>query len=233
MNILVTGGTSGIGKSTVELLSLSGHNVVFVGRNQERGAEVEQISGATFIAADISKPQECERVTNEYFSIFDTCDVLINNAGLWTEGKLETIDVEEIEKVLIINTLSPIVLTRYMLPKMKKAIEDKQQTSARIIFINSQAGLIAKAQRATYNASKWAITGFARSLALEVAQDNIGITNFCPGYIATELFDHAGYPRDTTGAIEPTDIAETIKYILDMPQNISINEIGIKPTTYA
>ncbi len=232
MNIFITGGTSGIGKSIVELLSLSGHNVVFVGRDAKRGADVEQISGGTFIRADLSNMQECARAVDEYFQLYDTCDVLINNAGLWTEGKLEAADPKEIEKVIEINTLSPIIITQYMVSKIRSLQNSEKQENAKILFINSIAGLNAKAERSVYNASKWAITGFARSLNLELGKEKISVTNICPGYVQTELFDHAGYSREIHGAMEPSNVAEAVQYIINLPNDVNIGEISIKPTSY-
>lgn len=232
MNILVTGGTSGIGRCLVKRLTKDGHSVVFVGRNKERGQEVSQITGAPFIEADITVAAECERVTNEYYELFSTCDVLINNAGLWTEGPLTSAPVKEIEDVFAINSISPILLTQQFVRRIEKALDAGQQKGARILFINSLAGLNAKADRSVYFATKWAITGFARSLALELAPKNIGVTNVCPGYINTELFDHGGYPRDASDALDPQAVADAIAYVVDLPDGVHISEFTIKPTTY-
>lgn len=232
MNVFVTGGTSGIGRCLVERLAKDGHAVVFVGRNQQRGQEVAQSAGATFIAADITVASECERVTKEYYELFSTCDVLINNAGLWTEGPLTSAPVKEIEDVFSINSVSPILLTQQFVRRMEKSIDGGHQTGARILFINSMAGLNAKADRSVYFATKWAITGFARSLALELSPKNIGVTNVCPGYINTELFDHAGYPRDASDALDPNWVADAISYVIALPEGVHISEFTIKPTTY-
>ncbi|HMS24339.1 MAG TPA: SDR family oxidoreductase [Acidimicrobiia bacterium] len=232
MNILITGGTSGVGRCVVECLTKEGHAVAFVGRNEDRGREVAQSTGATFIAADITSATECERVTEVFFAHFDQCDVLINNAGLWTQGNLIDAPVKEIEDVLAINTLSPIILTKYFLEHIEKAVDSKAQGSARIIFVNSLAGLNAKAQRSVYFASKWAITGFARSLSIELGPKNIAVTNVCPGYINTELFEHGGYPRDASDAMDPHAVADAIAYILSLPSEVQIGEITIKPTKY-
>jgi short-subunit dehydrogenase len=230
MNVLVTGGTSGIGKAIVELLSLSNHNVVFSGRDQQRGADVEQMSGASFVRADLSLVSDCERLVEEYFAMYDTCDVLINNAGLWSEGKLVDTSIDEIEKVFAINAVAPIVLTKLVVEKMLAVKEP--QAARRIIFVNSIAGLNSKAEREVYSSSKWAITGFARGLTAELAPEGIGVTNLCPGAVATELFNHGGYPRDTSDMMDPDAVAQAVEYIISLPSSVVINEMLIKPTSY-
>lgn len=232
MNILVTGGTSGIGRCVVERLTKDGHNVAFVGRNTQRGKEVVDATGATFFAADLSDVSDCERIAREYFSEYGFCDVLINNAGLWTQGPLTSTPVKEIQDVFAINSVSPIVLTHQFLQYMEKAIDAGEQKGARILFVNSLAGLNAKADRSVYFATKWAITGFARSLALEVAPKNIAVTNVCPGYINTELFDHGGYPRDASDALDPQAVADAISYVIELPDGVHVTEFTIKPTLY-
>lgn len=232
MNIFITGGTSGIGRCAVETLTTQGHNVTFVGRNSERGAEVSSTTGATFVQADLTQSSECERVTEEYFSRVSHCDALVNNAGLWTQGNLIDADVSEIHDVFAINTLSPVILTRYFLTHLSSDVKSGKQTGARIVFVNSMAGLSTKAERSVYFATKWAITGFARSLALELAPENIAVTNLCPGYINTELFDHGGYPRDASEALDPVHVAEAISHVISLPDGVHISEMTIKPTQY-
>lgn len=230
MNILVTGGTSGIGKAIVELLTINNHAVVFTGRNEQRGSDIALATGAHFIQADLLHLQECSRIVEEFYSLHDTCDVLINNAGVWSEGKLVDTPVEEIEKVFAINSLAPIVLTKAVVEKMLTTKE--LGTTPRVIFVNSIAGLNSKAEREVYSASKWAITGFARGLTQELAPEGIGVTNLCPGAVDTELFNHGGYPRDTSDMMNPASVAQAVDYVISQPASVVVNELLIKPTTY-
>ena len=232
MNVLITGGTSGIGKCLVERFTREEFNVTFVGRNKERGSEVAKNTGATFIEADISNVEGCQIVFDEFYKDYKNCDVLINNAGLWTQGPLVQAHLAEIQDVLAINTLAPIILTRLFLERIESEVDKKNQNSARIFFVNSMAGLNAKADRSVYFASKWAITGFARSLSMELSPKNIAVTNVCPGYINTELFDNGGYPRDSSDALDPNAVADSIFYAATLPDGVQVGEITIKPTKY-
>ena len=232
MKILITGGTSGIGKAIVKDLA-NDHDVAFIGRNEDRGTALAEETGAHFLKADLTDAQECAFVVDKFYGLYGQCDVAILNAGLWTEGAIEEADADEINKVFEINTISPVVFTSEIVKRMKKSIESGEQKSARILFTNSQAGLAPKALRSVYNASKWAITGFARSLSLELSPDNIGVTNLCPGYVGTELFENAGYPRDTDGSMAPDNIASAVRFIVELPAEVTVNEFGIKPTLYS
>ncbi len=232
MKVLITGGTSGIGKKTVELLSSNGHEVIFSGRDEKRAKHLEQATGAQFILCDISTVEGCAHLTQQYFDLHESCDVLINNAGLWSEGTIDNTSVREIEKVFAINTIAPIILSKYFIAKMKDSIDSGIQDHSKLIFVNSIAGLTSKAQREVYSSSKWAITGFTRGLSDELSEHKISVTNLCPGAVDTELFEHGGYPRDTSSMMDPIAVANAIKYIVDQPRDVKIKELAIQPSNY-
>lgn len=232
MKIFITGGTSGIGKQTVELLVSSSHEVIFSGRDADRGNKIAIATGAKFIQGDLFTIDGCKKLADQYFQAQDYCDVLINNAGIWTEGTLEDTSDEEITNVFSVNSIAPIVLSKYFSSKMKVSIKAGNQDYARLVFVNSIAGLTSKAEREVYCATKWAITGFARGLSQELSPHKISVTNLCPGSIDTELFNHGGYPRDTSGMMDAAIVANSIKYIVDQPGNVQISELALHPTSY-
>lgn len=149
-------------------------------------------------------------------------DCVINNAGLWIEGPLDELDPARIHEVLEVNTLGTINLTKAVLPGMK------QQKAGRIININSQAGLYTKAERGVYNASKWAITGFTKSLQEELAPFGIGVTGMYPGKLNTDLFKKAGNEKNMADALDPTEVAKTIEFILGLDDTTLFPEVGIQ-----
>jgi short-subunit dehydrogenase len=149
-------------------------------------------------------------------------DCVINNAGLWIEGPLDELDPARIHEVLEVNTLGTINLTKAVIPGMKR------QKAGRIININSQAGLYAKAGRGVYNASKWAVTGFTKSLQEELAPFGIGVTGMYPGKLDTGLFEKAGTPKNMADALDPQEVAKTIEFMLSMDNTILFTEIGVK-----
>jgi NADP-dependent 3-hydroxy acid dehydrogenase YdfG len=149
-------------------------------------------------------------------------DCLINYAGLWLQGALDETDPERIREVLDVNTLGTINFTKAVMPTMKK------QKSGVIINVISQAGLNARAGWPVYIASKWAITGFTKSMQQELEPFGISVTGLYPSTINTELFARAGAPKDVSKSLDPDDIAKTVEFLLSFENTLSFPEIGMK-----
>jgi len=136
--VLITGGTSGIGKATAVAMAAMGANVVVVGRNQERGgAAVEEIKAQShnesveLMLADLSVQAEVRRLAEEFLERYDRLDVLVNNAGLVQSKRTETPD--GIETTLAINYLAPFLLTNLLLGCLE------QSAPSRVITVSSEA----------------------------------------------------------------------------------------------
>jgi len=136
--VLITGGTSGIGKATAVAMAAMGANVVVVGRNQERGgAAVEEIKAQShnesveLMLADLSVQAEVRRLAEEFLERYDRLDVLVNNAGLVQSKRTETPD--GIEMTLAINHLAPFLLTNLLLGCLE------QSAPSRVITVSSEA----------------------------------------------------------------------------------------------
>ena len=136
--VLITGGTSGIGKATAVALAAMGANVVVVGRNPERGeAAVEEIKAQShsepveLVLADLSLKSEVRRLAKEFLERYDRLDVLVNNAGLVQSKRNETPD--GIETTLAINHLAPFLLTNLLLETLE------QSAPSRVITVSSEA----------------------------------------------------------------------------------------------
>lgn len=165
-------------------------------------------------------------MVSQIIEAYGGIDVLINNAGLWIQGELDENDPSYIAEVMSVNALGPILLTRAVLPHMRK------HKSGHIININSQAGLYAKVKRAVYRASKWSLTGFTKSLQLDVAKDNIKVTGVYPNLMDTKLFEHANADHEMKGALEPQTVAEWVKKIIETPGNAYVSEFGMRNLGY-
>jgi retinol dehydrogenase 14 len=136
--VLITGGTSGIGKASAVALAAMGANVVVVGRNPERGeAALEDIKAQShsdsveLMLADLSVQSEVRRLADEFLEIHDRLDVLANNAGLVQSKRTETAD--GIETTLAINHLAPFLLTNLLLDRLKES------APSRVITVSSEA----------------------------------------------------------------------------------------------
>lgn len=219
--IIISGGSDGLGKEIVKKLSL-GHFVVNLSLHKEKIEAVIKEFGCEGMVCDVSDVKAVEEAVARILKKHKRIDCLINNAGLWTEGPLETNDPAEIRRLLDVNTLGTILLSRAVVPVMKT------QKSGLIINIISQAGLYGKAERSVYNASKWAITGFTKSLAPELAPFNIAVTGFYPGMMKTGIFAKGGSQKEFIKALEPEAVARAVAFVAETDAPAMFPEIGIK-----
>lgn len=225
---VITGASDGIGKEIANELARSGYELALVARNEERLRYTEaeaQKNGAEkvqYYLCDVANITAVEETVARIHADFGRIDILINNAGLWIEGKLEDNDPQQIHDILDVNTNGIILVAREVLPIMKA------QGSGLIINTISQAGMYAKAERSVYTASKWAITGFTKALQNEVGVDGVRVTGIYPGVTKTDLFKKSGNEREFDAAIQPLDIAKAIAFICSLPDEVHIPELGIK-----
>ena len=156
---------------------------------------------------------------------YKSIDVLINNAGLWIQDELDDNDPEYIKKVVKVNGLGPVYLSKVTIPVMKK------QKSGTIVNINSQGGFYAKGERSVYSLTKWGLTGFSKSLQLELAKYSIRVTDVHPGKMKTRMFEKMGIEKDMSDGLDPKYVAEIIEVILRLPAEVVVPELGIKYIT--
>jgi len=193
-NILVTGGSRGIGLAIAQRVARGGYNVIAVARREsdalrEAIAELEgQGNGRLhFRAFDLSEtdaiPAFVKALRDEFGAIYG----LINNAGIGTEGLLATMHNREIEALMRLNVLSPIILTKYIVRHMMA-----DGAGGRIINMSSIIASTGYNGLSVYGATKAAATGFTRSLAREVGKLGITVNAIAPGFIDTELTESLG-----------------------------------------
>jgi 3-oxoacyl-[acyl-carrier protein] reductase len=192
-NILVTGGSRGIGLAIAQRLAGSGYPVIAVARRESDelraaiGAAKKEGRGQIhFRAFDLSEvdaiPAFVKSLRDEFGAIFG----LVNNAGLGTEGLLATMHNSEIEALTRLNVLSPIILTKYVVRHMMADGAGRIINMSSIIASTGYNGL------SVYGATKAAATGFTRSLAREVGKLGITVNAIAPGFIDTELTHSLG-----------------------------------------
>ena len=185
LNVLITGGSRGIGLAIARRLAASGYHVTAVARRESDDLRqaVREVGGdrlhfKPFDLSDVDAiPAFVKAVRDEFGRIYG----LVNNAGLGTEGLLATMHNSEIEALIRLNVLSPVVLTKYVVRQM---MADGQ---GRIINISSIIASTGYNGLSVYGATKAAATGFTRSLAREVGRLGITVNAVAPGFIDTEL----------------------------------------------
>ena len=219
--IVITGASDGLGKTLAESLSKE-NNVIALATTEEKLQKVAEDNNCNYKVCDVSDYHQVEKCTNEIIEEFGKIDILINNAGLWIQEELEENDVERIHDVIDVNLLGMIYMTKTVIPIMKS------RQDGIIININSQAGINHKAERVVYNASKWGVTGFSKSLQDEVAKYGIRVTDILPGMLKTDMFNKMNIKKNMENGLDTKEVARLVKFIIDTPKDVMIPEVGIK-----
>ncbi len=175
--VLITGGSSGIGKSIGEFLSEKGFTVFGTSRNPENYTD----SKFELVQLDVSKLETIHHAVQTVIQKTGRLDVLINNAGAGITGPVEEIPMEEIKRNFETNFFGPINVIKSVLPQMRK------QHSGLIINITSIAGYMGLPYRGIYSTSKGALELLTEAMRMEVKDFNIQMTNVAPGDFATNI----------------------------------------------
>ena len=219
--VVITGGSDGLGKTLATSLS-NDNNVIILATNEEKLKEVSDHINCKYKICDVSDYKIVENTINDIVNEFGKIDVLINNAGLWIQDELDTNDGERINSVVDVNLLGVINCSKAVIPSMK------QNKDGLIININSKAGINHKAERTVYNATKWGVTGFTKSLQDEVAKYGIRVTNVMPGMMKTEMFSKLNIEKNMANGVDTKEVARLISFIINTPSDVMIPEVGIK-----
>jgi len=184
-NIILTGSTGGIGMSILEKLVNSGANVIATGTNEEKLKSItSKFANVITKKFDISNHQEIEKFIDDCYDDLDKkIDVIINNAGITKDNLSIRMNKNEWDQVLNINLTSTFLLSKCVIRKMIKANEGK------IINITSIVAHTGNLGQSNYSASKAAVLGMSKSLALEYAKKNIKVNCISPGFITSNMTD--------------------------------------------
>lgn len=189
--VVITGGTKGIGRGCVEAFCDAGAKVVFCARHAEGGeALAKQLTErgpgtAHFIACDVSKFDQIEKLIETTISEYGRLDCLINNAGWHPAHKpVDDFTIEEFQSLLNLNLVSIFAGCKFALPHLRK-------TKGNIINLSSLVGTIAQLHGSTYVATKGAVTSFTKALAIDEAAHGVRVNSVSPGNIYTPLWQEA------------------------------------------
>lgn len=175
--VLITGGSSGIGKSIGEFLTDKDFKVYGTSRNPKRYSN----SKFPIIALDVNAPETITTAISEILKIENTIDVVINNAGVGITGPIEEIPNDQIQHNFDTNVFGPINVIKAVLPQMRK------QNNGLIINITSIAGYMGLPYRGVYSASKGALELLTEAFRMELKDFNIKMTTIAPGDFATNI----------------------------------------------
>jgi 3-oxoacyl-[acyl-carrier protein] reductase len=230
-NIVVTGGSRGLGLGIARQLAAAGYRVIAIARKSNKllAAAIEDAARAGegelhFVAFDLSDikaiPSLIQTIRKEFGPIYG----LINNAAVGTEGALAIMHNSQIEELVRVNTVSPIVLTKYAVRSMLS------EGGGRIVNVASIIGFTGYSGLSVYGATKASMLGFTRSLAREVGRHGVNVNAVAPGFVETEMTQ--GMDDQQRGQVarrsalrrlpEVDDIANAVEFLLgDKAKNIT------------
>ena len=218
--IVITGGSDGLGKAIAK--ELSDNTVIIVSKNEDKLISVSKELNCDYRVCDVTDYSQVESTIKDIVSKKGHIDVLINNAGVWLAGDLTDTDYDKISRCIDVNTKGPIYMTKAVLDSMY------ERKNGLIINVCSQAAFDNDDFSTVYNASKWAMRGFNRSIQRDVSKKGIKVTGFYPGFMQTDLFKKAGNDYDTSSGLEVEKVAKAIKFVVNCDEDVIIPEIGIK-----
>jgi NADP-dependent 3-hydroxy acid dehydrogenase YdfG len=240
---IVTGASSGIGRSTALHLAAQGACVALVARRKDRldtlAEEVHQAGGtALVVPTDIADRAEAEAAVAATVEHFGRLDILVNNAGLMLLGPVSSTDADEWDRMISINQQGLLYMTKAALPHLQAAASDALRQVADIVNVSSIAGRTAFATMGVYNMTKFGVNGFSEALRQELAKSHVRVGVLEPGKVDTELDSHnndqilAHIEANFGGfrMLDPDDIADGITYMVTRPWHTAISELWIMPT---
>lgn len=171
--VLLTGATGGIGHAIARRLKAEGADLILTGRKAEVLTPLADELGARSVVADLGDPAALDALLTEAGPI----DVLVANAALPGTGQLTAMPVDRIDANLDVNLRAPIMLARAVLPQMT------ERRAGHLVFIGSVSGIVASPGSSLYNATKFAIRGFADALRQDLYGTGVGVSNVQPGFV--------------------------------------------------
>jgi short-subunit dehydrogenase len=221
---LITGAGSGIGAALADLLHARGDDLVLVARSEERAADLRgRYAGARTLVCDLGSPDLLGEVAGP---LPDRLDSVVHCAGVVDLAPVAELDLATLRAQLDVNLVSPMLLTRLLLPAVREA-------RGLVVLVNSSAGLSASADWSAYAASKFGLRAFADSLRAEEVEHGVRVTTVFPSRTATpmqeKVHEQEGRTYDATRWISAATVADTIRHVLDLPDDATIPEVTVRP----
>jgi 3-oxoacyl-[acyl-carrier protein] reductase len=227
---LVTGSSQGIGRSIGIGLAEAGVKVVLTARNQKKLEAVqEEIASrggeAEVLQADISMEEDILHLFDKLEERYGKLDILVNNAGIGIWGKLVDFAMDDFDRLMAVNVRGLYLCCqqamRMMIPRKKGFI----------INVSSVVGFKGYPNQSAYTASKHAVMGITKSLAVEAQEHNICVSVILPGGVDTDFIGEARPDLDRSILIPPEDIARCVLFLLSLSDRAMVDQIYIRRRT--
>jgi NADP-dependent 3-hydroxy acid dehydrogenase YdfG len=224
---LITGASGGIGRVVSKELSSRHYNLSLLDIDiKDRDSDRELARHC-----DVTRPEQVEEAVSNTLNKFGRIDVLVNCAGMSHLGTIDKLELEELDKVYDVNVKGTFNVSRAVLPVMK------EQKCGHIVNIGSLRGIQCAAGKAAYSMSKSAVRTFSKTLRREVEKYGIKVTVINPGYVDTAIYGGSqlrphvqsipGEGLQEAPLTQPSDIAKTISYLLELSPGACVEELNI------
>ncbi|MBD3404613.1 MAG: SDR family NAD(P)-dependent oxidoreductase [Candidatus Lokiarchaeota archaeon] len=225
-NIVITGGSSGIGRAIALEMAKNGHAIYIVSRSENKlekvAKEIESAGGvAYFGCGDVANPDVVDALYNDILEKMASVDVLVANAGVGYFGNLEDMEIWQFDEQMNTNVRGVFLWIRKVLPEMK------QKNSGQIIVTSSNLGLKTSARTSIYSATKHAVQAMVWCLREELRETQVKAATINPGSVSTPWFD--GKDVDRERMLSATDIAKAARLIIDQDKTSDIDHILLLP----
>ncbi len=239
---LITGATSGIGRSCAYIFAKNNHDLIITGRRKDRLDSIGNDLKAKFdinvlsLSFDVRDNEAVKNAISSIPSEWKNTEILINNAGLAVGlGTLQEGDIDDWERMIDTNVKGLLYMSRAVLPLLVK------RNKGHVINIGSIAGKEVYPNGNVYCATKYAVDALTKAMRIDLVKHGIKVTQIAPGAIETEFSivrfkgdkDKAGSIYDGYQPLLPDDIANVIYYTTTLPDHVNINDLVIMPTAQA
>ncbi|MEQ7218550.1 SDR family oxidoreductase [Vagococcus fluvialis] len=234
--IIITGASSGFGAKTAEIFNQKRFSLLLIARRVEKIKQLPlNFENILIENIDVTQINELNAAIKKAESIYGPADLLVNNAGVMLLGNITEQDESEWQTMLQTNVIGVLNGMKSVLGNMTK------RNQGTIINVSSIVGYKAFVDHAAYAASKFGVHGLTETIRQEVADSNVRVSLVSPGAAETELLTHVTNEKSLTDynswkesmgglTLDPAKVAETIFFIYNMPQEVTIREISIAAT---
>lgn len=231
--VVITGASQGLGEVLAKKVAAEGATAVLIARSTQKLRHIEQEiikdgGNAKAFTCDIRNLDQVRKTIALILKTYKTIDILINNAGVWTDNKIEARLPEKRKEAFDINALGNIQITYEVLPVMR------EKNSGQILNVISTSGIEDTTARdnthwQTYGATKWAMTGFTNALRDSLLDSNIKIIGFFPGGFESNLYENGGRTDSHKQAwmMKTEDIADIIVFSITRPDDVLLEKIVV------
>ena len=231
-NVIITGSANGVGKAIAN--TLKDNNLILIDIDQDNLSKLANELNAEYYVCDLANVEKLSETLENICKKYDKIDCLINCAGMWISGDMSKLDqplfsemndLNRIKQVIDTNVFGTIAMVKSIFPIMKK------QGYGQIININSQSGVMCEPPFPIYNATKQSTNAFRKAIQDDLARNNIKITDVCPGLIQTDFYVRANNPLPKEvmeNGLTPQDVANAVKYVFELPHEITIPSIEVR-----